>query len=61
MVYIGVILATLRALLQSARFTDLVPVIALMLAQALWFSVPEFWMWVTGRTLQSRGVAWLFV
>ena len=59
--YIGVTLATIRALLRSARFADLVPVVALMIAQALWFSLPELWIWMTKTTLQTQGVGWLFV
>jgi len=59
--YIGVTLATIRALLRSARFVDIVPVVALMIAQALWFSVPNIWGWVTSSSLRSQGVGWFFI
>ena len=59
--YVGVSLAAIRALRRNARFADLVPVIALMIAQALWFTVPNVWLWITQSNLESRGVGWLFV
>jgi len=48
-------------LLSVARPIDLLPVAALVLAQALWFSVPETWLWLTGTALSSQGVGWLFI
>ena len=32
-----------------------------MLAQALWFSVPYTWTWLTNTRLEAQGVGWLFV
>jgi hypothetical protein len=40
---------------------DLIPVVALMLAQALWFTVPYTWTWATNTRLETHGVGWLFV
>jgi len=59
--YIGVTWLTLARLLRTATARGLVPVMALMLAQALWFSLPNAWIWSTNTTLESQNVAWLFV
>lgn len=59
--YVGVTVAVFARLLRSARAVDLIPVAALVLAQALWFSVPYSWAWLTNTRLEAQGVGWLFV
>jgi len=59
--YLGVTVAAFASLLRTARAVDLIPVVALVLAQALWFSVPYTWAWFTNTRLEEHGVGWLFV
>ena len=50
-----------QRLLKDARPVDLAPVAGLVLSQALWFSIPETYLWLTRATLPSQGVGWLFI
>ena len=59
--YLAATAVAFAQLLKVARPIDLLPVAALVLAQALWFSLPYTWAWLTHTTLTSQGVAWLFV
>jgi tetratricopeptide (TPR) repeat protein len=61
LLYLGVTVVTFAKLLQTSRAVDLAPVAALALAQALWFSLPNAWIWFTNTTLEAQGVSWLFV
>jgi tetratricopeptide (TPR) repeat protein len=59
--YGGLSLATFAALLRTARALDLLPVAALVLAQGLWFTLPNAWAWWTDTLLRQQSVSWLFV
>ena len=59
--YVVVTLWVFARLLRIASFEDLLPVMALSLAQALWFSIPNAWVWWGGADLATGHVSWLFV
>ena len=59
--YVAVTVWAFARLLRNASFADLLPVAALSLAQALWFGIPNGWVWWRGDDLANDSVSWFFV